>query len=542
MAEKQKHPGAYRPKRLKKKKNPIGLLLVLFVLVLALGASVFALYQMRSGTMLDGVLKMGDVTMAGIPMKGLTKADAKARLRESADLYQNNVLVITVLDTTLELTPQELGIHPDSDRAVDDAYRGRHTGEFDLIPYLGLSLGTVQSRIEALGDRYNTQFSQTVSAFTGLKPDLTAAPTEGESGMSLSVTVGNPEYGLDTQALYRQVLDAYNRCQFAVTGECSLREPQMPDLDTLYAQTCTEAVDAVMDPTTFEITPERYGYRFDLEAAKAALADARYGESFLFPFYRVTPAVTAQQLAATLFCDVLGSAKTPYKGSDSNNRNTNLGLACDAINGLVLLPGESFSYNQALGKRTAAAGYKPAPTYVDGLTVDTLGGGICQVSSTLYYSTLFADLEIVERYNHGYISDYIDPGMDATVTWGGADFRFSNNTNYPIRIEASRADGYVTVRILGTDEKDYYVKMSYKILSTTDYDTVYREMEKDNKDGYKDGDVIVTPYKGYKVKTYKSKYRKDNDELISADLETTNTYKKRDKVVCKIISPTEATE
>ena len=77
--------------------------------------------------------------------------------------------------------------------------------------------------------------------------------------------------------------------------------------------------------------------------------------------------------------------------------------------------------------------------------MDTLGGGICQISSTLYYSTLFADLEIVRRYNHGYVSDYIDPGMDATVTWGGADFRFKNNTDYPIRIEAWRADGYVNV-------------------------------------------------------------------------------------------------
>ena len=210
-------------------------------------------------------------------------------------------------------------------------------------------------------------------------------------------------------------------------------------------------------------------------------------------------------------------------------------MACEAINGLVLLPGESFSYNDTLGERTKEAGYKEAPSYVGGLTVDTLGGGICQISSTLYYSTLFADLEILERYNHGYVSDYIPKGMDATVTWEGADFRFSNNTNYPIRIEAWRADGYVNVRIIGTDERDYYVKMSYKVRETTPYDTVYEEYPADNPNGYTDGQEIVSPYTGYIVQTYKEKYSKETDELISKDKWTYDTYKKRDQVICKIV-------
>jgi vancomycin resistance protein YoaR len=297
-------------------------------------------------------------------------------------------------------------------------------------------------------------------------------------------------------------------------------------------------MNAAMDPDTFEVTPETYGYHFDLDAAKASLAQAEFGDTLEFPFSRITPDVTAQSLSSKLFCDILGSAKTPYKGKDSNNRNTNLAIACDAINGLVLLPGESFSYNDTLGERTADKGYKEAPSYVGGLTVDTLGGGICQVSSTLYYSTLFADMEILERHNHGYVSDYIDKGMDATVTWDGADFRFANNTNYPIRIEAWRADGYVNVQIVGTDERDYYIKMTYQVVESTPYDTVYEEMEADNEKGYKDGDVIVTPYRGYVVKAYKEKYSKATDELISKELESYNVYKKRDMVICRIVEST----
>jgi len=231
----------------------------------------------------------------------------------------------------------------------------------------------------------------------------------------------------------------------------------------------------------------------------------------------------------------LGSAQTPYKGTDTNNRNTNLAIACEAVNGLVLLPGEVFSYNDTLGERTKEAGYKEAPSYVGGLTVDTLGGGICQVSSTLYYSTLFADLEIVERHNHGYVSDYIAKGMDATVTWDGADFRFSNNTNFPIRIEAWRADGYVNVQIIGTDERDYYVKMSYSVREYTPFETVYQEYLPDNPEGYTDGKEIVTPYNGYIVQTYKEKYSKETDELLSKDKWTYDVYKKRDQVICKIV-------
>ena len=351
----------------------------------------------------------------------------------------------------------------------------------------------------------------------------------------LTITLGKPQYGLDTEILYQQVLEAYNSGIMTVEGTCSQLEPEMPDLDALYAQSYVAPVDAAMDPETFEITPETYGYHFDLEGAKASLAQSGYGQCLQFAFVKIPPAVTAQDLSSKLFCDVLGSAQTPYKGKDTNNRNTNLAIACEAINGLVLLPGESFSYNDTLGERTADKGYKEAPSYVGGLTVDTLGGGICQVSSTLYYSTLFADLEILERHNHGYISDYIDMGMDATVTWDGADLRFSNNTNYPIRIEAWRAEGYVNVRILGTDERDYYIKMTYKVVESTPYDTVYEEMPADNEKGYKDGDVIVTPYKGYIVRAYKEKYSKATDELISRELESYNVYKKRDKVICRIV-------
>ena len=519
-----------------------GLVVICILLVLVLAGSLALLFSLQYSSAFDGVLRMQDVTVGGAALGGMTKEEAVAALEQlEKDTFGRN-MTVTVMDSTLEIAPGDIDLQLDAEALVKDAYDSRVTGEIELLPYLHMDTAALRSALDTLGAQYNTGLVQTVVSFKGTQPqlDLGAPPTE--DGLILTVTVGIPKYGLDVEALYQQVLEAYGQGKLRVTGHCSQVEPEMPDLEKLYADTYVAPIDAAMDPETFAVTAESYGYHFDLEAAKAQLAQAEFGQALEFPFTAITPAVTAQQLQATLFCDVLGEAKTPYKGSDTNNRNTNLAIACDAIDGIVLLPGESFSYNDTLGERTADKGYKDAPSYVGGLTVDTLGGGICQVSSTLYYSTLFADLEILERHNHGYVSDYIEKGMDATVTWDGADLRFSNNTNYPIRIEAWRIEGYVHVRILGTDERDYYIKMTYKVLESTPYDTVYEEMPSDNPNGYKDGDVIVTPYKGYVVRAYKEKYSKETDELISREMESYNVYKKRDKVICKIVDDPAPTE
>jgi vancomycin resistance protein YoaR len=481
------------------------------------------------------MLPMRPVTIGGIDLTGMTKTQAKEALSAVANTLTAQPMVIRVLDEEITLSPQQTGIAPDVEGAVENAFREKATGSFDWLGYLHLDTDAITAAVESLGEKYNTDLSQTTIVATGEVPSLAPDADASEPGLTLTITIGSPEYGMDTDALYRQVLDAYRQGVLEVTGNCSDLQPEIPDLDALYESYYIAPVDAVMDPQTFEVSSDSYGYHFDLEKAKDALSQASYGDSFDITFQKIAPTVTATELSSTLFCDVLGSAQTPYNGKDTNNRNTNLALACASINGVVLLPGESFSYNNTLGERTAEAGYKAAPTYVDGLTVDTLGGGICQVSSTLHYSVLFADLQIDERHPHGYVSDYIPKGMDASVAWGGGDFRFTNSTNYPIRIEAWRADGYVNVNIWGTDERDYYIKMTYSVEQTIPYDTIYQEYPSDNPKGYKDGQVIVTAYTGYVVHTYKEKYSIETDERISREYYQQNNYKKRDKVICKIV-------
>ena len=288
-----------------------------------------------------------------------------------------------------------------------------------------------------------------------------------------------------------------------------------------------EPKNAGYDPETKSITPERLGAEFDVAAAQKALDAADPGETVEIPAVIEYPTVTAQELKTVLFRDVLGEARTKVGGTAA--RISNVKLSAASINGHVLNSGDVFSYNGVVGQRTAANGYQPAPAYVKGETVDEIGGGICQTSSTLYLACLRGNLEITERHAHRYIPAYIAAGMDATVSWGGPDYQFTNNTDYPIKIVTSYEGGYLTVKLLGTNVTGITARMTNEKLSTTDFQVVY---EDDPTLAPGTEQVKTTPYTGSKWKTYRHLYDA-NGKLISTTYEDTSDYKARNKVILK---------
>ena len=295
----------------------------------------------------------------------------------------------------------------------------------------------------------------------------------------------------------------------------------------IHDEVAAEMKNAGYDPETKSITPERLGAEFDVDAAQKALDAAAPGETVEIPATIEYPRVTAEQLKGVLFRDVLGEARTKVGGTAA--RISNVKLSASSINGYVMNTGDVFSYNGVVGKRTAANGYQPAPAYVKGETVDEIGGGICQTSSTLYLACLRGNLEITERHAHRYIPAYIAAGMDATVSWGGPDYKFTNNTNYPIKIVTTYADGYLTVKVLGTNATGITAKMTNEKLSTTDFQVVY---EDDPTLAPGTEKVKTTPYTGSKWKTYRNLYDA-NGKLISSTYEDTSDYKARNKVILK---------
>lgn len=521
-------------------------------LVLVLLVSVVAIFLFSSSDPYDNQI-LKNVYLADINVGGMTKSEATDAVKQAAgQTYTTQDMVIDLSGTELRLSPKNTKASLDVKAAVNAAYDYGRTGTkseqeqayaasrtephiIGLLPYLNLDTDFIRSTLNTYAAETGSTLTQATYGLEGAEPVLATdkfnekAPTQ-----TLVITLGTPGIGFDANAVYDQVLDAYSLNQFRVTVDTVTEsaEPDPVDLDAIYKEFYIAPVDDTLDRKTFQTIPGSYGYEFDLDAAKKLVEQAHYGETVRIPMQYIAPEIADGEV---LFQDVLGEYQT--KHTSNENRNTNLRLACEALNGVVLNPGETLSFNDTLGKRTAEKGYKPAPAYSGLETVDSIGGGICQVSSTLYYCTLLADLDVVSRVNHGFVPTYIDYGMDATVSWGGPDFKFRNSTSFPIQIQAEVSDGYVKVKLLGTDERDYYIKMEYKITASQDPKTEYQDYEPNNAQGYRDGDVIQEGTTGYTVKTYKCKYSNQTNKLLSRDYTATSQYTTVNRIVARVTQP-----
>lgn len=486
-----------------RKKAIIAAVCVFTVILIAGGvALVFALLDPLECRMAP------NVTIAGLEVGGMTKPEARKALKSALEetLY-TQPLTVALPEQTLSLSPADTGVKANIRSAVNAAYQiGRSQGEsgnaLSLTPYLSVNEPFLRSALEDYASRYDTVFLESRYALTGDTPALgTGEYNSNAPCQTLELTVGVPEAHLDVEAAFAGVLSTYGEA----VAKCRAEEytltvsippektPQELDLDAIWEDVCVDPVDDSLDMKTYEFVHGSYGYRFDRKQAKKALSQASPGETVSVPMEYVQPEILGD---GVYFRDVLGECET--KHGDNENRNTNLRLLCEALDGMVIQPGETFSYNEALGERTAEKGYKPAPAYSGNQLTNAIGGGVCQGSSTLYNCVLLADLEVVQRFSHGALVSYLPLGLDATVNWGTTDFQFRNNFHFPIKIEAETTEDLVKMKILGTDEKDYYIVM------TTSTDTTKP-------------DVI------YAV-SYKNKYSKETGELISKDREAYSTY------------------
>ena len=229
-----------------------------------------------------------------------------------------------------------------------------------------------------------------------------------------------------------------------------------------------EAVNASLVRTDggFEITEGQTGIVIDAEASADAvydyLKDSWDGSDCAIDLVVTVdePKGKAEDLAKVK--DVLGTFTTSYSTS-GKARSANVANGCSLINGTTLYPGEEFSAYEAVSPFTEANGYYMAGSYLNGQVVDSLGGGICQVSTTLYNAVLLSELEVTERYNHSMIVTYVDPSADAAIAESsGKDFKFKNNTDYPIYIEGKTADKQITFTIYGVETRDSNREVSYE--------------------------------------------------------------------------------
>ena len=509
--------------------------IVLGVLVLGYGAACAA------AQMVYGHAALPNTTVLGLDVSGMSAQEAEqlwqekgaAALESTAiDLTRDGQTVgsVTLAELGVTVKPLYISRAAGCDSASDHPLTVVESGwellrsylrPTDVTPQLDVDGAKLTDTCETLADT--------------LDCTLVDGSYRLENGQGLYITKPRDGEKLDGGAL-RTLLEQRLAARDLSPAECVYRERQAAALNVqaLHDELEGKTVSAVCDKATGRPTQSHVGVTFDVAVVQSQLDAAAPGAEFLADAEVQFPAVTTEELETAMFRDVLGTSTTKCAGPWG--RHQNIRLAAKAINGNIYNPGEEFWYNAAVGQRTEARGFQPAAAYSGGRTVTSIGGGICQVSSTLYYATLLSDLKIVLRYAHMFDPGYMSvTGCDATVSWGGPDFAFRNDTDYPIKIVTSYNDdtNELTVTIMGTRVNDNYVVMTNQFLSYSEFKVVYKEDE-----SVSPGDQVVDQYghNGYEVRTYRNVYDGDG-KLLRSTVEATSDYDRGDKII--LVAPGE---
>lgn len=341
----------------------------------------------------------------------------------------------------------------------------------------------------------------------------------------VTVTPGTDGQQVDTEALLTAVEEAL------AEGKTELQvEPEVVPGVELSGESLNRLIYVEPKPAgvdeTGKLTPAVIGLSVNAQEAQSLLDAAEPGQPVTIPLEFTPPGTSGDE--SMYYKDLLATVTTNMDGVA--NRSFNVNRAAEFCNGKVLQPGEVFSYLGTIGDPSARNGYKTSTGYQDGQTVAMDGGGVCQVSSSLYYCAVYSNLEIVRRACHAFSTGYIPNGLDATVYYPSLDFKFRNNTGFPIKIVAyteGGAAGKLTVQFYGSNPDGIKVETQRYTQSSTGWTTVYEPDETLARGATK---VKTTPYTGYVVDVYRCVYDAKGN-LLSRTFENHSTYAKRDRVI-----------
>ena len=381
-----------------------------------------------------------NVTASGVELGGLSQGEAQEKLeREGAARFTGQTVSFSYPGGTAQV--QGTGIEIDTATVATAAYRqGREKGFLGGgAAYLGAMLGGAEIdapiRFSPEGEKELASLVASIEDHLTQKVEQTSYQVKGNA---LVLVKGVSGMTIETGSIKDDLLSAFRAGE--TEGEAFQVEPQItapdqPDFNAIYADVKVEEADAYLDKATKEVVPSVTGVSFDIPTAQALLERTEEGAVCQVPLTKSEPGMTTEKLTANLFKDVLGRTSTLAKGVSA--RLFNIRHAASFVNDTILLPGEVFSYNNTCEPYSTSNGYKNAGTYQNGKSVDAVAGGICQLSSTLYWATLEANLETVTRRAHSFDTGYLPiVGTDATVFSGSPDFQFKNDTEYPVKLEA----------------------------------------------------------------------------------------------------------
>ena len=455
----------------KKKRKWIIPIIIGIVIIFALFFStIFALININNEKLISGI------SIEGIDVSGLSKDEAKAKLENIYNEKKAQEIKLKYEDYESTLNPTIMEVNYDIEKAINDAYLTGRSDNIFINNYQILSTLISKKDINVDMTLNEDVTKQTIQDMEANLPGVVVESTYAVEDDELIITKGKEGISIETDKLLNLVKDRLNNINLNdeyIEIPVINKTPQEIDIQKIHDEIYKEAQDAYYTKDPFTVYPEVVGIDFNVEEAKKILQEEK--DVYVIPLTLTQPKVTISQIGTEAFPDRLSYFTTMYDPGD-RDRSTNLNLACQKLNGKVIMPGETFSYNKTLGPRTVAAGYKNGKVYENGKVVDGIGGGICQISSTLYNAVLMANLEIVERRNHQFVTSYVGPGRDATVVYGVTDFKFKNTRTYPIRLVASSKNGVATISIFGIkEENEYTFEFKTSKVSTIPFTTQYIE-------------------------------------------------------------------
>lgn len=441
------------------------ILTLIFIIALLLTFTIFSVCVNNNNKILNGIF------IKNIDVSGLTKEEAVKKVKSEISAKMPEDISLHFNDYETSISIEQIEASFDITSAVNKAFEISNPGSIlkkDLLTIQVLNNNiniepvfyiNEQSLISVLND-ISTKLPNTIIQSSYYIEDDNLIITPGHSGPVVDV---DEMKNIITDSV--ENLSYYNTSLEIVTKTAN---PNPIDVDAIHNEIYKEPVNAYYTENPRAVIAHENGLDFGISIDEVKnMINSGEKDEYSVPLKTLIPSVTTNMIGMEAFPDYISTFSTKYNTRDSD-RTTNLRLAANKINGTVLMPGETFSYNKVVGRRTIAAGYKEAKIYQDGQVIDGLGGGICQISTTLFNAVLYANLEIVERRNHQFVPSYVNAGRDATVVYGSQDFKFKNNRNYPIKINCSVNGGIAKFDIYGLKENtEYNVEVTSKVTSRT---------------------------------------------------------------------------
>ena len=511
-----------------KNKNPKKKIFIISILIIFLLfiSTIFAIVNMNNTNIISGV------KVEGIDISKMSKEEAENVINDKIQVILKRDITLKLDEYTTTITPEQIEMKFDYADALNKAQNIAKTNNILIDNYQILKTNILKTNIN-MQITYNKEILSDMIKNINLEiPEAVKQVTYEINDDKLIITNGKSGIEVQEDKLEEQIIDNIKDQLKDVINDIKIPtkkvEAKKIDIEKIHDEIYKEAKDAYIEDEPFKLHVEENGLDFNISMEEAKRIISEEKEEYEIPLKITKPKVKTEDLGDKIFKQTLSKYTTIYDAGNKSRAN-NIALACKTINGTIILPGETFSYNKVLGNTTKEKGYQLGGAYVGGKVVKAYGGGICQVSTTLYNSVLYANLEIVERYNHSYAVSYVPAGRDATVSYGGKDFKFKNNRKYPIKIVANAKNGVVNISLKGIKEdKEYDIEISSSVLSTTPFETTYQDNNTLAEGKQK---IIQKGHNGYKSKAYK--IVKYNGKVISKTLLSSDTYKPMNRIIEK---------